>query len=29
MNYYLIKNQYHVIEYKYPDKFDIIIYSQP
>jgi len=26
MNYYLIKNQYHVIEYKYPDKFDIIIY---
>jgi hypothetical protein len=26
MNYYLIKNKYKIIEYNYPDIFDIIIY---
>jgi len=26
MNYYLIKNNYKIIEYEYPDIFDIIIY---
>ena len=26
MNYYLIKNKFETIEYKYPDKFNIIIY---
>lgn len=26
MNYYLIKNKFETIEYKYPDKFNIVIY---